>query len=462
MDEFSLRSRLRLGMPDSSYLALLLDEEERGARLVGALDLESESGFPISSRIVAGPGSASGALRLFADPAYLSMGLDDNACVELDTSLSSGTAVLGVEAGSFSAFAMERGTGAGIVFPRSGSVTREAELPSPPEAAAAGLGFSLPWGEGSLRTIAAVSLRTGRAGGDGWKPDPPPDPAGLVVDLGVLRTRSWASGRATLGLAASQGRIEGPGLAARIEAEDMRGALSLHAAAGASGGGFRDLYGSKPRYELGAATDLRLALRKAATLSLALRLKAKRTQSSTLLETSYADAASPFWDSELAQRSARLSLVAPLPRYGRSMDLSCAVESGANAPTAMLFGLGLAASERSAAGLWRRRWGGELRFGGDHGPGFDGLALSLSAGRSPPTGVYGPLIDMTLGLELFEGGRSDSPAIADLAIDLWLPLRESSRLGLGVDVPSPGLYLDRLATGPGKGPKLSLSYQCSF
>ncbi|MGO8694645.1 MAG: hypothetical protein ACLQMF_13370 [Rectinemataceae bacterium] len=467
-DETALRSRLRFGMAGPSYFALLLDEEERGSRLVGALDIEARSSAFDSSRLVVGPGSASGALRLLVDPAYLSTGLDGADCVELDSSLSSGTAVLGLEAGPFSAFALERGAGAGIVFPRSGSLTCEAELPSPPEAAAAGMGFSLPWGGGTLCAFTSLSLRAGRAGAEAWKPDPAPDSAGLVFDLGVVRIRRWDSGWVAMGLAGSQGRIEGPGLAARIEAEERRGVLGFRAAAGAVGSGFRDLYGSRPLYELGAAADLRLALRRAATLTLGFRLKSKATAGGVALtaadtgEALDASAAASSWDSELAQRSARVSLLAPLPRYGRTVDLSWALERGADAATAVLLDIGLSVSERLPSGLWHCRWGGELRFGGDRGPGFDGLSFSLSAGRSPPAGSSGPFIDMTFGLELLEGGMSYSPAIADLGIDLWLPLRDSSRLGLGLDAPSSGLFLDRLEAGPGDGPKLSLSYRCTF
>ncbi len=203
-DGESLRSRLLLGAFDSSHLALLLDEGEKGARLVGALELEAEDA---GARVVAGPGSAVGALRLLADPAYLSLGLDDRPGVELDPSLCSGTAVLGVEAGAFSAFAVERGAGAGILLPATGSVAVEPQAASPPEAAAAGLALNLPCGGGSLDTIASASLRSGRSGGEGWRPDPSPDSPGLVFDLGLLRTMRWRSGWAVAGLAASQGRV---------------------------------------------------------------------------------------------------------------------------------------------------------------------------------------------------------------------------------------------------------------
>ncbi|HUW41381.1 MAG TPA: hypothetical protein VMV90_10240 [Rectinemataceae bacterium] len=452
-DGESLRSRLLLGAPGSSRLAVMLDEGENGARLVGSFDFEAEGS---GTRVAAGPGSASGALRLLADPAYLSSGLDARPGVELDSSLSSGTAVLGVEAGALSVFALERGAGAGIVLPATGSVLGEPQGASPPEAAAAGLGLTLPWGGGSIGTVASASLRTGRAGGEGWRPDPSPDSPGLVVDLGLLRTLNWPSGRAAVGLAASQGRVEGPGLAARIEAEERRGAFSLRAAAGAAGSGFRGLYGSKPLNELGVAADLRLILRRSAALGLGLRLKSKPASTATESE------AAPGWDSGGAERSARLSFAAPLPQYGRSLDLSCAVENGADVPAALRLGMALAASLRSEAGLWRSRWGAELRFGGESGPGFDGLSLSLTAGRTPPQDVLGPELEARLGLELLDGGAAEAPALADLGIDLWLPLRSSSRLGLGVDVPSPGFRLDRLDAAPAGEAKLSLSYRCRF
>ena len=455
LDDESLLGRLQFTLQGASTFGLLFDADERGFRLVGAL--EAESSDRAASRIVAGPGSACGALRLSANPASLSSGLDGVGCVELDSALASGTAVLGLDAGPFSAFALERGAGAGVALRRSGSPVSEPDTGSKPEAAAAGFGLVLPCAEGLVRGTASVSLRSGRAGGDGWRPDPPPDPAGSVLNCALLRELRWPSGWAVAGLAASYGRLEGRSLAARLEAVERRGGLSLRLAGGAAGANYRDLYGSRPLHDLGLAGDLRAVIEGAARVDASVRLESKPVE---------APPAGPMpagaWSPVLADRSYGIALTAPLSRPGQSADLSLDFERSPGAAPLLTFGLGLSIAERSDAVLWRCRWSGELRQGGSGGSGIDGLSFALSASRGMLSGRRGPLMDLDLGLDLLEAGSFGAPVVADLGFDFWLPLASAARVGLGVDLPQARLGLETPGCPRNEGAKLSLSYRSEF
>jgi hypothetical protein len=439
--EDSLALRLGLGR-GPSYLGLGLDSSEDGAFLEGCLFLAADrEGGP---SLAAGPGSASGSLRLLADPASttaLSMG----APVALDRSLESRTAVLDLQAGPLSLFGIAGGRGP-IAF---ASKARGEERSM---GAVAG-GFSLGIARDAYRieALTAASYAKPAAPSSGWQPDAYASPAlnscgagEPLAEAALLVERSGKEGGALAALSGSYGALAGPALAFRLQARETVGPLDLRIRAAAASPGFRVLFGAPERRLAGAAAEARLAMRRASSVSVSAEAEAAGQG------LRYA----PSWG-----ESAAVKLVLPL-----GIETVGAVESRLEARFP-------AEGERGgscafAYGRGEAEEGGQARVEArlDWGRAVEGLELALSTEAAARGGL--PSLCLDLGLELFDGGRASSPVLAKGGLGLALPCGLGGFLELDVDLPEAGVALEPRAAPPG-GPAptelaFRLRYKASF
>ena len=371
--------------------------------------------------MAAGPGGAAGPLEMLADPLAFGAQSLSEAPVSLAPDLKSGTVVLCVGAAADAASTLERmaaglgdsarlgfvaayalaanaSEGAGLFLRRAQFLDRVDEEAFEPRSAAAGLGFGLAGDEGLWAFLAAASLRRSRPGSGGWEPDRASDPAGLVLHGAVVREFQTERGRALAGFAASLGRLEGPGLAARLQAETRTGPLLARFAAATSGPGFRELSGSRPERSLAVASDLRLGLRRASALALALRLE------------------SPANVPPLLGGSARLSWRVPLYNGGRVRSLEPRIEFDRKA--------GEASETRFGFALRGRRRGAgtnlDLSLGIGEASGLSGAKAAFeSSTRDEGLGVE---TGFELDLGWLQDGDPSSPIVAEASLHLDLPL----------------------------------------
>lgn len=429
----SLAARLTLGSSGADFVGLSLGADEESADLRCALRIRGETGSG-GSFIAVGPGAPSGSLRLLSDP--LSSGLlsSRGGPVALSPSLESGTAVLGLGVvrpapggvcdESFEAFALAGGAGGGLLLRRAQFAESSEDIPFEPRYLAAGLGGGVSDGEGRWSALVAASARRGTSGSGGWEPDIPADPAGLVLHGALVRERWTESTRVLFGFVASAGRLEGPGLAARIEADAREGPLFLRIAASRAGTGFRVLSGSYPERSLSLAGDIRLALKRASSLTCALRLEMPRT-----------DAGDP----PLFGGSARCAYSLPLYAGDGTRVLWPRLElsrsPGADVRTELGFGL---KGKRDGKGT---NLDLALLLGGENG--MDGLRVALdSATRGAARGLGA---DFELGLSWLEEGDPNTAPRADAALRLEFPLPAPSAgrtsLRLELSCPEGGVIL---------------------
>lgn len=413
---------LRLSLDGASaHAGLGLEAKEEEMGIVGALSLASADDR--SARLVAGPGSASGAARLLVDPTSPSP-LSSGPPVELDASLQSRSSVLGLSSESAALFAIAEGRGI------------ERDL----HAAALGLSFGLDGAAGGLSGVVAASCDGPATESSGWRPDPSASPSMIAADgerpmasAGLVAQRRGPSGSSLAALAASYGRLAGLGLALRLESRERAGPLSLSVAAGAAGSSFRQLSGPRQGRLFEAAAEARLALRRAASIGAAVEVMAEGAG------LSYA----PSWG-----RKGSLRLILPILGAARVFDARLEAESPAGG--AALGGLSCALSSAAASLGASLRWDDALA----------GVKLSLRTRLAYEGGL--PELGLDLALELLDKGKAESPVKATGGLRLDLPLRPGSSVLLEAALPEEGLVL---APGVGSdrvsGLALSLRYRVS-
>jgi hypothetical protein len=451
LDGDSLESRLISGSSGSDFAGFSFLADDEAAVIRGAFRREGKVELAGLGRpfLAAGPGSSAGALRMLSDPLSFSVLSAQAVPVSVAPDLESGTVVLcvgtvgedragnldGADGGGTAASparaaflttyalasAAADSANAGLLL-RRGQLKDGDDHPSfEPSSAAAGIGFGVADGEGSWSALGAASLRRARAGGGGWEPDPPPDPAGLVLHGALLRERRTMSTRTLVGFAASLGRLEGPGLAVRLEAEAREGPLLVRIAAARAGSGFRELAGTEPERGLSLASDLRLALRRASALALALRLESPRRR-----------AGSP----PLFGGSARLAWTLPVYARDRLRSFEPRLEFSRKA--------GAAAEGRLGFALKGLRGGTgtnfDLSLGLDERHGLTGAEAAFESSiRDEASGLE---LGFELGLDWLEDGDPSAPVIAEAALRLDLPLPDASpasakgAIGFGQGLPA--------------------------
>lgn len=424
----SLLLRLESG-PSRALIGLEADSS--GLLLASGLELVKAEGQLFPARLVAGPGSTAGPLSVLSRPTAYSPSLSALGLpLDLDPSLGSGTAVLGLDLGGppsppgwrLSLFGAAQGLEEGFLLFREGLGSEGVEEKVPPlfpEALAIGAALSLALGPeaggSGLAFLASYALRRSEGGSGGWELESRALPAdsGLFAAL-VLERRggragaAWGSAR--WALAAEAFPHEAPALATRLEAEAGAGPLSLRARAGAAGPGFRPLLGGEPERLAGLALDFRLALRRSAAASLSFRA-----------ELASLEARPPGFETALS-----LGLELPLGSAGLLLRPSLAFEGGE--PSALTLGL---KGKREA-----------LSFSLE-----GGLDIEVEAERATvegrasgglvfePSSPLEPAVEARLSLEgLPLGGGGPEAAVADAGLRLEWALPRAASLGVGLSI----------------------------
>jgi hypothetical protein len=441
-DSLAMRLGLHTG---SAYLGLGMDSSEDGASFLGCLEAgENRERGPW---LIAGPGSSSGSLRFLADPTSTTA-FSSGPPVALDPGLDARTAVLGLRAGPLALFGIGEGRGP-LAFASRGDAEGHSM------GAAAG-GFSLCMLDSGYRleALAAASYAKAPAPNSGWKPDPY---AGAALNSGdggmpitqaaLIAERNGETSGALVALSGSYGELAGPAGALRLQAREEAGDLGLRLRAAAAEPRYRALFGEPEERLAGAAAELRLAMRRSSSLSLALGTEAEGQG------LRYA----PRWGESKA-----LTLVLPL-----SMDSYRFLETGLEAKrsaegersgcSSLSMKSGKAeeggAADVAAAVNWKRK--------------FESLVLSLSTEAAAKESL--PSLCLDLGLELFEGGKAASQVLAKGGIGFAFPCGDSGTLYLDAALPESGVPLEprldgRVDSAERKGfdPILRLRYKASF
>jgi len=423
-----LYARLFLG-GESSYLGLDFEAQDEAAGLGACISLGSyrEKG----AGIVAGPGSASGDARVLIDPTSPTA-LSTGPLVELDRSFQSRCAVLGLGAGPLSFFGLAKGKGPIVFAARSGPAAQaEAEKDGAARelsAAAAGLSFGYSGPEGlALRALAAASYGGGPAAPSGWRPDPSAAPAFNAGDdslarlsAGLIAERSELHKASLFALAASYGRLAGPGIALRLESRKTKGPFSLRIAAGASSPNFRELAGPRQERLLDACAEARLAMRRSSSLSASIETQAK---GASLL---YA----PTWGNK---GSLKLSL--PVGAEDSLLETRLDADSPSEGVRGGSWSFALIRKSEAESAESSMRFGGSLRW--DSSLALFGLDL-----KTEITGEGGlPALGLELSLVLFDKGKLDSPVIATGGASLEFPFGAGASLELEASLPEKGIIL---------------------
>jgi hypothetical protein len=421
--------RLSIGR-DSTYLGLGLEAKDGDMGLEAACSLGRVEGG--GGTLIAGPGSASGALRILVDPTSGAT-LSRSSLVELDRSFASRGRVLCIGGGPISLFALSKGRG----------LARELE------AAAAGLSFGLSAPGGGFSALAAASFSGPGPSSDTWCPDPGSSPALNAVDgyhpclsAALLAERRRASGSALAGIGASYGHLAGPGLALRLQSTEILGPLSLSLAAGAASDSFRELAGPRQERLFGASAEARLAMRRASSLSASIEAEARGRG---LLYT-------PLWG-----RKGALKLILPVGAEGRLFDTGFEAESPTEGMSGGSWSMGLARRAREG-GCSSSMWiGAALRWESA----MNGVKFSLKTELEGEGGL--PHLGLDLDIDTFDGGSAASPFLATGGASLELPCGRGAALELLASLPEEGTALS-----PGKGegklptPDLRLRYRASI
>ncbi len=390
---------------DIGYAKAGLEAKGEQWALEAATRLQSSSGM----LLIAGPGSTSGLARLLVDPVSPTA-LTRGEPVELDPSLQSRSSVLELGAGPLALFALAKGRGMARL----------------PEAAAAGLECALALPSCGLALVAAASRDGAAAESSGWRPDPWTAPAATVIDpvepcysaaLAVdRRNRSTA---ALVALAASYGRLAGPGLALRLESREIIGLFDVSVAASAASPNFRELGGSRLGSLVDASIRARLAMRRASSLEAALETKAR---GESLLR-------SPLWG-----RKGSVRLLFPLGQ-GSSFDTRIEGErspEGGAAGSWSAYILSKAVSENGSGSIMLgaiARWLAT----------FSGLELDLETALSGEEGL--PTLRLNLSLGMLDAGKAESPVVATGVTSIEVPFGKGSSLALELPLPEKGIVL---------------------
>jgi hypothetical protein len=440
------------GNAEKSSLGFRLDAGPEGSALSGRLELSGPR-----ARLAAGPGSASGSLRFLCDPLSPSS-LEPGPPLELDSSLESRRAMACLDAGPLSLYAIGGGEGEFALgdWPRDRASVRGLPRPAGPAAGGAALRF----GAGVLRleAIGAASIGTAAAEPEGWAYDPASSKALLpdegerpIAAFALLASSEGEGGGALAAWALSEGRLSGAGLAARLEAWRVLGTARIGLKAAAIGPRYRAPLDARRGGVALGESEIRLALRRSASLSISARAEAG------WLGPSYA----PPW-----RGGGSLALRLPVGGLpGRRAEAR--LEAG---PAEGSFALGLLRDEKSRGGEASSRLGARLGWaareaGGRRAASLDGLELSLAARVAGGGGL--PALELELSLDLLEGGDPSSPVLAKGALGLALPFGEGGRLAIEAGLPEAGLALAPQGSGPasaaaGVRPLLSATYSAYF
>ncbi len=423
-DSLSFRFSADEGPPTPRFAAGL-DSGAGTYDLSACLSIASGSpagaGLPRGLGLSAGTGSVEGSLRFLADPGSPSF-LADGYPVILDYSLRSRSAVLRLDAGPLCLFAAQKGEGAFSFASGPDAGRRE---PGP----AAG-GASLRWGfgESRLEALAAASYGDGPSEGSGWaaslssSPALDPSDGSPLAQAALLWSRDGDGGDALCAGAFSYGRLFGPGLAARLEARESAGPLSLRLLASAASPRYRALFAERQDRLAAACAEARLAMRRSSSLGLSF---SEEAMSRGLFY-------SPSWDGKAA-----LDLVLPLgAKPGRlfetklSLPLAAADEAGEGSWSVLLRKKSRSPSASTSSSLEASILWSDT---------FGGLSLDFSARAAGEGGL--PAIALDLSLELFAEGSAASPVIAEGWIELSLPWGSSGSLSLKASLPEAGTVL---------------------
>ena len=316
-----------------------------------------------------------------------------------------------------------------------------------PEAAAAGLECALALPSGGLTLIAAASRDGSATECSGWRPDPSAAPASTVLDpaepcygAALAADRRSGGGASLFALAASYGRLAGPGLAFRLESRELVGLCDLRFSAAAASPSFRELAGPRLGRLLDLSIHARLGMRRASSLEASLETQAK---GESLL-------CAPLWG-----RKGALRLMLPLGP-GSSFDTQAGVERSPEGEATGAWSLAFvskAEDEKSSSSL---RLGASLRWA----QALSGLDLELETALGGGPGL--PLLGLGLSLGLLEGGKPDSPVMAAGCASLEVPFGRGSSLELKLALPEKGLVLAPSIAGPADALAFRLHYRLTF
>lgn len=453
----SMRLRLEAGGLEGR---LALGASSEGLSLASSLDATGPGRGGLGSRLLAGPGYPAGPLYALCAPTAYSSGLSARGFpLRLDPSLAASSSVLGLGLGlslgrwegSLSLFGAASGLEGGFLLAREGLAGAgegtQAVAPGLPEAAAMGAAFCLGSGvrdrasaSSWLSLVTALSLRREKEASGGWEPET----RGLPADLGAFAAlsgeRRSGKGAVRWAWAAEAYPHEAPAFAFRLEAEESSGPLFFtRARAGAAGGGFRLLLGPLPERLAGLALDFRLALRRAAAATLALR----------------AEAGSP--------EELRSSPAVFKPSLAAGLELPLGAV-GLSARPLLELGWGDSGFAAFSLGLkWAR--------GGLSSSGQAGLEARPSEGGPPslkgkfsadflfcPVGRGEPSVDCRISLEAEHlDSRLSLAPLADASLRLEWGLAPAGRLSLGVAVEEASLLVP--GSGGGVQARVSAAYR---
>lgn len=416
-DDLALRLGLSRGF---SRLYLGLDADDEGSRLRLALSLLGAQG----ASFLAGPGSVAGSLRLLCDPTSPSS-LRRAPPLDIDSSLESRRAVLGLDCGELSLFAAAEDEGFG--------------------AACGGIALGLPGPGLDAQVLAAASFAEDSGASSSWRAESASSRALCVSEGGLpigeaalLLERRTEKGRGLAAVVGSYGRLAGPGLAFRLEARELAGPLDLRLCAGGSSLGFRALFGERLERQLGAIAEARLELYEDSSLTL-------KAETESIGRGCYY---APLWGGE-----ASLALVLPLGLTGGfSVDTGLSGELSPEGEGKGSSSLALKRRIRSPANAEARETA-SLRADLGLSSGQDGLGIIDGLNLGYQTELEwrkgSPALRLDLNLELFEKGLSASSVIAKAAMSIALPFGKDGSLELEAALPESGLVLEPLIKSAG-------------
>ena len=402
----ALAMRLSLAVA-SSYLGFGIEAKEGEMGLAGCLSLGTLEGK--GTGILLGPGSVSGITRVLVDPTSPTA-LSQGSPVELDKALESRTSVLGLHAGPVSLFALAEGAG----------LSRELG------ASAVGMSCGVSGPDGGLSAIAAVSYGKAATPASGWRPDPSACPAAIIVDqpafsAALVANRQGGMGASLMALAASYGRLAGPGIAFRMESREIFGPIRLRVAAGVAGSAFRELLGPRQEKLVDVIAEARLSMRRSSSLSAVVETQA--TASGLL----YA----PLWG-----KRGSLALVLPTGGGAGSFFQSrVEVDGPSEGPKGGSWSMQLVGKDKEYGASSQASISGSLHWE----TALSGLNLSLETELFGQGGF--PVLGLDLTLEFFGGGKPESPVAATGGLLIVLPFGRGASLELDVSLPEKGLVL---------------------
>jgi hypothetical protein len=429
---------LRLGLDrGASLLRLGLDARGETSFYSGCLELSSPATPGL--RFAAGPGSPSGSLRFLADPLSPSP-LSASPKIEVDGSLTSRRAVLGLDAGPLSFFALGEGKGP-VAFSSRPFSARSLGSGS------GGCSLKLEALGMEAEFLGAALFAEDARPGEGWRPEPSSSPAlgaseggSPLFDAALLLRREAGSSSSLAAAGFSWGRLAGEAAALRLESRERSGPLELALRAGAAAPRFRGLAGEKPDKLLAASATARLELAGSSSLSASLAAEAESRGSR------YA----PLWGEE---GSASLSFPLVLDS-GRFFATSFSLQRSAEGEVGGSWSCSVERRARGEGGFESARASSKLRWA----EAIEGLDLAFSSELRGPGEL--PALGLELSLRLFDQDLPSSPVVASLGASLALPFGKGARLVLEASAPSAGIELSpRVEGGRASALEFSLRYK---